>query len=267
MINLALDDEENLIKEIQRHLNQKDTYLYHGNSFEHKIMHCIQDSNNLISHNKHDDPPPDFLSPKYNMMFDIMRVNDTEISKHYNPVKQRERNMIKDLNKLEFLNKVSPDTKLYVSSESADTSEHSFINYKKNVQRVTKDHLISKGHQSKVKELWIPQNQNIKYKGFVIFDETECCFDGNITYAGNNKFMFSCRTDKPLILHEPWNDKDFIQWAYDSELDFVVWACCYKPFGTIPMTFHLSFPFIMIIDVRYPRTELYIDYSNNNLVL
>lgn len=265
MIESIFENEMNIIEYLQMHLNNSETFLFHGNSLEHKIFHCLQDRENLIPHNKNTDAPPDFLSPEYNIMFDVMRVNDTEIKKHYNPVKQRERKALQELNQTKMFNKSDENIKACISSETSNPDEHLFSNYKKNLQRVTKDHLTSKGHKNKIDEIWVSQNPNIKYKGFLIFDETECCFDGKIVHVRGSNFGFI--PNVPLVIHEPWNDKDFIQWAYDSEIDFVVWACCYKPSGTLPRKLNITFPYIVIIDVRYPRTEKYIDYSNNHLVL
>ena len=268
MLQLALDDECDLMRWIQLYLNNKYTFLYHGNAFERKVMRCLEDNVNLVLNNGHDALPPDFLSPFHNMMFDVMRVNDTEIKKSYNPMKIRERKIINEIQDCGLFDNINHNINGIVLSESADVSEHKFANYKKNVQRVTRDHLTSKKYLNKIQELWISQNPNIKYKGFLIFDETEFYFDGDIIYLGDNQFgfIYQHQKDNPVVLHEPWNDKDFISWAYDSDLDFVVWACCYKPFSTIPMDLKMYFPHIVIMDVRFPRTKEYIDYSNNHLV-
>jgi hypothetical protein len=259
MLQLALDDECNLMRWIQLYLNNKYTFLYHGNAFERKIMCCLEDNLNLISNNGHDANPPDFLSPLHNMMFDVMRVNDTEVKKSYNPMKMRERDIIKEIQDLGLFDDSNHNINVFTSSESSDVLEHNFANYKKNVQRVTRDHLMSKGHLNKIQELWVSQNPNI--------DETDCYFDGDVSYLADNKFGFRYQKDKPVILHEPWNDKYFISWAYESDLDFVVWACCYKPFGTVLSDLKIYFPHIVIMDVRFPRTEKYIDYSNAHLVV
>ena len=260
---MFFDNEDNIISYMQSYL--KDAQLFNGNSFERKILKMLQDMDNMISRNGHDVPPPDYISPKHNMMFDVMRVNDTEIKRTYNPVKQRERNMLKELQQSGLLEQINPNAQIFCSSESDKIEEHSFQQYQKNVIRVTSEHLTSRGHTDKISEIWMADNPNIKYKGFVIFDETECCFDGDIIHAYSDKFFFIAK--EPLILHKPWDDKDFIQWAYDSNLDFIVWACTYKPFGKIVMEHNLSFPPIVIMDVRYPRTKFYIDYRNNHLVL
>lgn len=263
MPNLIFDDENDIIEHIQGFLNF--AYLFTGNSLEKKVLRMLKDTANLIPQNSHSDYPPDYISPCHNMMFDVMRVNDTEIKKTYNPVKIRERKMLKELEQSGSLDKVNPDVKIICNSESDDIKEHSFDNYKNNVVRVTSEHLSSKGHPNKIKEIWIKNNPEIKYKGFLIFDETECCFDGCIIPAYADQFHYIAK--KPLVLHEPWNDKSFIQWAYDSNIDFVIWACVYKPFGKLLLDYNIKFPGIMIMDVRYPRTEQYIDYRDMNLVL
>lgn len=225
----------------------------------------LQDTDNLIPNNGHDALPPDYLSPVHNMMFDIMRINDTEEKKTYNPVKIRERKMLKELQQSEFLEQVNSNAKICCISEADNTEEHSFAKYHKNLARVTAEHLSSKRYTNKIKEIWTKEHPEICYKGFLIFDETECCFDGFIQPAYLNQFLFCAK--EPVTLHEPWNDADFIQWAYDSDLDFIVWACIDKSNGSILMEYNIIFPHIMIIDVRYPRTKPYADYRNKHLVL
>lgn len=265
MSKLIFDDENNIIDYIQSSLNS--AVLFNDNSFEKKILKMLKNPKCLISKNGHENLPPDFICPKHSMMFDVMRVNDTEIlenSKVFNPVKARERKMLKELD-ASGLSGLNPNMKIICNSESSDVNEHSFQKYRDNVSRTVFKHLSSEAYPNKIKQIWAKENPEIKYKGFLIFDETECCFDGIIKYFYDNKFAFFAK--RPMTLHEPWNDKDFIQWAYDSDLDFVVWACTYKPYGTIPLRFHINFPPIVIIDVRYPRTTKYLDYSNKNLVL
>lgn len=108
---------------------------------------------------------------------------------------------------------------------------------------------------------------DIKYKGLLVFDETECCFEGIIKYAYGDQFAYIWDHTKPLVLHEPWNDADFVRQAYESDLDFLVWFCPYKPYGVVPRNANVVFPYVVIMDVRYERSVPYIIYDASKLVL
>lgn len=260
------DNEQNIIKDIQLDLSNKNVLLLNGNSFERKLLKYFRDIDSLIPHNAHSDPPPDYYSDKYKIMFDVMRVNDTEIEyiknnkiKYKNAKMSRERKMEKEaLDLLKYLN-ISNDVEIICNSESDDINEHSFENYKNNVTRVLSQHI------NKI-PIWKPEH-NDYYKGLLIFDETECCFNGSIKYVKDELYTFKYDASKPLVIHEPWNDANFIQQAYQShDLDFIVWYCPYKQYSAIAMKTGTYIPKVVFIDVRYSRTNYY-DYSMNHLVL
>lgn len=263
MCELMFKDENDIIEYVQSFLET--AVLFNDNSFEKKILKMLKSPERLSQHNSHGDLPPDFISYNYSMMFDVMRVNDSEVKKDKNPVMQREGDMFNDLKESKFLKLVSPDVKIICHSESENIEEHSFDKYKRNVIRVTSKHLSSKAHKSKIKEIWENNNPEIKYKGFFIFDETEACFEGYIKHIIENNFEFVIKN--PLILHEPWNDKDFIQWAYDSEIDFIIWFCPYKPYWKFLRENNIKFPHVVIMDVRFSRNKPYITYNGKHMVL
>lgn len=78
-------------------------------------------------------------------------------------------------------------------------------------------------------------------------------------------YRFLTPLDKPLILHEPWKDKSLIGPAYESELDFIVWLCPYKPYGTVCLEYGIDYPEMVIVDVRYPN-DSFVDYTDCHLV-
>ena len=106
---------------------------------------------------------------------------------------------------------------------------------------------------------------NIRYKGLLIYDETECYFDGYVKCHHENQYMFLTPKDKPLVLHEPWQDKSLIAPTYESELDFIVWLCPYKPYGTVCQEYGIDYPEMVIADVRYPN-DSFADYTYCHLV-
>lgn len=78
-------------------------------------------------------------------------------------------------------------------------------------------------------------------------------------------YRFLTPLDKPLILHEPWKDKSLIGPAYEFELDFIVWLCPYKPYGTVCLEYGIDYPEMVIVDVRYPN-DSFVDYTDCHLV-
>ena len=255
---MIFDDEQDIINLIQHHLDYEDILLFNGNSYEKKLLRYLRDSDSLTPNNAHNALPPDYISVKNNYMFDVMRVNDTEVNKKYNPVKIRERQLEKELRKSWVGELLSPNTRIICNSESSDIAEHSYKNYLKNVKRVMTEHI-------KKIPIWEKENPIIKNKGLLVFDETECCFEGSINYAYGETFLYAFK-DNP-ILHEPWNDKEFIEQAYSSELDFIIWACPYKSNSAVPRNANIWFPYLTIIDVRYPRTRPYKKYEQELLAL
>ena len=231
--------------------------LFNGNSFEKKILKYLKDKSSLISDNGHDAFPPDYYSDIHSFMFDVMRVNDTEVNKKHNPVKERERKLEKELRESGILDKVSPDCKVFCMSETSDVSEHNYEAYRKNVNRVMQNHI------DKI-PIWTARHPDIKYKGLFIFDETECYFEGIITHAFDDKFLRGWQENN-LVLHEPWNDENFISKAYDSDLDFLVLVYPWKYLG-FPRVVGEQYPPIVIMDVRFPRTRPYKAYDTEMLV-
>ena len=83
MLNLYLDNEKNQIEHLIMMAEISNPLLINGNSFEKKICKCISRFNELTNNSCHNVLPPDFYSDDMNIMFDIYRVNDSEIKKTY----------------------------------------------------------------------------------------------------------------------------------------------------------------------------------------
>ena len=89
------DNEQNILNYLLRYTEQ--VLLSNGNSFEKKILRYIKDIDSFTSNNGHGDLPPDYYSDRYSVMFDVLRINDTEVNKKYNPIKIEERKMRKQV--------------------------------------------------------------------------------------------------------------------------------------------------------------------------
>lgn len=222
-----------------------------GISFCHKIIKTLQQCNLLIENAGHDCLPPDYYSENLNIMFDVMRVNDSEKKKGYNPLFQEMSSLIKDASyeiKERGLNNIGTIfTELNSDSSLNYDDIHQFKYYKKHVVRVLTEHI-------KKLSIWKSEHPNIKRKGFVVLDETGLYFQGcakpAILKDGHvNKWYFFVK--KPLVVHFPWKDEEFIQLLLNADLDFVVW---YKPYVTMSdgnlNFFNGKCQDLVVIDVR-----------------
>lgn len=250
------DNEMDVINSIRFGLDHYNVLQYDGNSFNKKIFRYIKNLNKFTENNKHDALPPDFYSNEFSCMFDVMRINDSEIRKSYNPVKMRERQAEKDIKESNILNAIDSNPIIFINSES-NNNEHTLNNYIKNSNRVISEHI-------KKIDIWKSEHPNIDHKGLLIFDETESYFEGHVQHAYADQYIFAWDANKPLVLHKPWMDATFIKKAYDSDLDFIIWFCPYKSHGALWQQTHYDYPDLVILDTRFPRTD-YIQYDISKL--
>ena len=94
---MFLDKESDVIRLLQAELRRSKPLLYKSNSFCKKVLRYIKSINSFNDNSGHEALPPDYYSDELNCMFDVMRVNDTEVRKTYNPVKIRERKIEQEL--------------------------------------------------------------------------------------------------------------------------------------------------------------------------
>lgn len=208
----------------------------------------------MISDNGHAALPPDFYSPTYNMMFDVLRINDSEVKKTYNPVKMRERK-IHDKIMAEYGDILSQDFELAVISETDKLNEHTYKQYVKNARRVIGEHI-------KKVPLWEQKHPNIKHKGLFVCDETEVYFHGLAMPSGSPvpDYAWMRYVDMRHEFHKPWLDVNLIGQIYASSIDFVIWFCPHKPFGVVRQL-NCDFPEVTIIDTRF-HFDKYVDYPD-----
>lgn len=92
-------------------------------------------------------------------------------------------------------------------------------------------------------------------------------FKNDRTHIEGDNFCFGWDSNRSLVLHEPWNDIKFMQQLYDSKLDFLIWVCIYKAYGTVVLKTETWFPKIVFLDLRYPRASKYIDYNYEKMTM
>ena len=83
---MFLDKEIDVICLLQTELKHSEPLLYKSNSFCKKVSRYIKSINSFSDNSGHEALPPDYYSDELNCMLDVMRVNDTEIRKTYNPL-------------------------------------------------------------------------------------------------------------------------------------------------------------------------------------
>ena len=256
------DNETDYIETCRQEINAYPNYIKSdGNSLCRKVLNALRNKELLTARNGHDQLPPDFCSTTFGIMFDALRVNDTETvsekGKFTNNKFARERKIEKELKQLGI---DIDDGRMFCNSEYVDFKEHSLLNFSNQAKRTIDEH-INKIH------IWKDELPNIKYKGLFIFDESGLYFEGDCipaeTPAENSQWLFISKHNPPHIYY-PWLDKNIMQSICDSELDFVVWYCPYKH-STITQQTKASYPSITILDVRYGKSLLEYIYNEYTL--
>lgn len=268
------DNERNILNLIPIYINN--ILLLHGNSFERKIQRYLQNVDSFTENNGHDCPPPDFYSDKFSCMFDILRINDSEVKKSFNPIIAEEQKIRKVYERETFEDETgekkglldSPYLQMaFVADTTGDINEHSFEKYKKQAKRVIKVHI------DKI-PIWENEHPDIQHKGLLIFDETGLCIKAVKNHVIDDYFSYTFEAKNKLQIHETWNDREFIEPIYKSNLDFVIWFNPLKAQNDIlfkyneanPNKLDIKYPAITIVDTRFNRTQ-YNGYNYDNLVM
>lgn len=240
----------------------KTVLLYNGNSFCKKIYRSLMQVDKIQNDCGHNAEPPDFFSNELNIMFDIARVNDSEIKKSYNPTFISERKAEQEIKSSWIATKLSNiDDKLMVIDKDWDSDViHKMERYQKNMERVITDHLSSKAHPNKIKDIWLKKHPAISRKGLLIFDDTENYFQGICIPYLSGQWAFIYDLAKPITFYKPWMDKNIMQSIHQSDCDFLIWYAPYKSYGEFTRKMDKTFPHTVILDTRFSRTD-YIDYD------
>ncbi len=250
-----LDYENNILEDVSE-IPVSEIFLLTGSELEEHIVFILKEYERTLTDNSgHDCLPPDYFSDEYKIMFDVMRINDTEVSRTNNPLKRKERQIENEI-KNAFKGVVSEEVLnngLFVNAQpDADYDEaHNYSQYIRNFMRVIEKHK---------KQVVNCRNAHPGFKmGFMIYDETDiyvqCAsveeatkqFDGNLAI-----------TD----IHCAFLDSDFMKELEDSGLDFVIWVSPYKRYPGLPF----QPPRMCIIDMeKYSLKEISKEYDTDCL--
>lgn len=259
---MYFDDEKNQIEYLMRTVSLGNHLLISNNAFEKKISKLISHFDELKNDSGHDKEPPDFYSNDMDIMFDIYRVNDSEVKKSYNPTMIAERKMQQEVEQSRIAEILPQATSnlICIDKDWGSDEIHNISQYIKNIKRVTNEHLSSKAHPNKIQDIWVKKHPIITRKGLVVFDETENYFQGQCVPYQSGQWLFIWDKSKPLTLYKPWMDKNILQPIYESGCDFLIWFMPYKFTHLVQHTKEGYFPIIVIMDTRFPRTD-FIEYD------
>ena len=262
---MYLDNEENILQNLFYELIFDRTLLYNGNSFCKKIYQCLKQVDKMVNDSGHDAEPPDFYSDKLNIMFDVARVNDSEKKKKYNPAFIAEREMQNRIEKSWIGQDISNISNNLICIDKDWDSDiiHKMKYYQKNMNRVIFEHLSSKGHSDKIKDIWLQKHPSISRKGLLIYDETGNYFQGQrIPSNLPGKWAYKYEANIKELFYKPWMDKNIMNIVCQSSCDFLIWYAPYKWDDNFTQKIDKNFPDIVILDTRYPRNDcINYDYS------
>lgn len=228
-----------------------------GASFCHKIIKTLQRSELLVENAGHACLPPDYYSEELNIMFDVMRVNDSEKRRGYNPVFQEMSAVSKEVKRkmsdFGLNEKCVVVTDLKVDNGLDYDDIHQFKYYKKHVVRVLNEHI-------RKLSIWKSEHPSITRKGFVVLDEAGLYFRGYapqpfvVSDSGFVSQWFFL-IERPITVHFPWNDEEFLRPLLNADLDFVIW---YRPYVAFSQgnrnLFDGKCADLAVIDVRYKNS-------------
>ena len=200
------------------------------------IVKKIRNFEDWITSNGKSDPPPDIYSNKYNLMMDIMRVDDhtstNEKGKLYNPYRIKEQEKYKEIQRWLKENNiiVKGDIVVNTVTDLPTEEDHSYDKYLSEFSRVVKKHDESYN-------LYIRNHPNKKMIYFILDESSPyiCTKDKNIVIKKGNRVCAK--------LHEFFYDENFVKVLRESKADYVIW---YAPFKYFDSDEKITLPVVII---------------------
>lgn len=173
-------------------------------------------------------PPPDFYSDKYELMMDVMRVNDHEQKgkkgKLHNPTMAHERGMYKELVKSGVV-KLSPNAKVFpIGNTKLPTyADHNYNLYLKCFRRVISKHVDS---------IPLYRKNHPGYKViFLVFDESTAYFESDVIIDTKKQYKKGDGfVGRPHLFYL---DEAFLNVFINKGIDYLFWYTPYKMFEYI----------------------------------
>ncbi len=215
------------------------------------ILSCIYNINNWYNSSGKSDPPPDMYSIEYNLMMDIMRVDDhTQANKKgiiYNPYRTKENKTCKEMQRWVKNNNINLKGDIFVNTITnlSTDEDHSYEKYLNEFIRVIKKHDESY-------ELYV-KNHPTKKLIYFILDESS-------PYFRSEEKSIVIKAGKSICaqLHLFFKDKNFVDVLKNSKADYIIWYAPFKHFDSLEK---VELPKVVIFtkdNLKYMKT---IDYS------
>lgn len=169
--------------------------------------------------------PPDFYSDSSGLMMEVMRVNESERKKNYNPVMQREREIYHELKQSGLLDLLPNDKTIIINAKTDLTTDehHCYEFYQRHFSRILNNHIKQIPKYRK--------NHPGKKLIFFVLDESE--------------HYFETTTSKELILpnqglevnnvrpHCFFLDDAFVKTFITADIDYLIWFTPWKTMKAI----------------------------------
>jgi hypothetical protein len=256
------DDEQKIIDKFQMVLTQ-DVFFPRQTKDAVTVFKAVHNSENWGKWKNNSgkaDPPPDFLCEEYNMMMEVMRVDDHA---HYNekrvlvnPVNQRESMLQKEVR--ERILSENPgfdlsgiDIMINAISGLPTNEDHNYKFYYENFKRVLDKHIKN-----------IPlykANHPDKKLVFFVFDESTGYLVTDAQTAQKEMVAGEFFYAEPV-----WHffDKKFIAVFRNSDIDYLIWYAPNKMFHGAP----IQPPEVCVFDVKKYKYKRLFDYPVNLIV-
>ena len=221
-------EDENVIIDLIQITEPAETYFVTNSKTEHYIYKAIMKEWDVWTlNNGHDRPPPDFYSEAHKLMFDVMRINDSERqivttkgkTKKKNPILAKEARIMQEI-KAAFPDVENRNIFINVMPDGNFDESHNYKQYCEHANRVFDSH---------IKSIPLCRHLHPTFKmGFLVMDETESYFmhqniiDAYAAFDPNKQYLVNGYP------HIPINDRRIMQTLLDNDIDFVIWYMPYK---------------------------------------
>ncbi len=213
------------------------------NNASKKIVKTILDNKKWklwTPSNGKNDPPPDFYCDKYQLMMEVMRVDDHTFKKngHYrNPTNEAESRIYNELKAKGIVNGVNGNMVIVSAKSGLPTEQdHNYNWYLANFERVIEKH-------NKKMDLYKQNHPGYKCIFFIVDESSSYLVAQNKDEIPDRIIPGEPFCGKP---HIHFLDDNFISCLSKTKADFIIWYSPYK---------HINFANILI--PQLPKTYVY----------
>ena len=255
-----LDDENKIMSDFQQVNDNEVMFITQSEEAErvYRAIHTEALWNKWINSSSKSDPPPDYYSPEYKLMMDVMRIDDHAYidvkGKVQNPTNAGESKLYKELKKSGILESF-PNAEPIVIAKTKLPSEkdHNYSFYKSNFKRVVSEH---------IRKLPLYQSNHIGYKTILfVMDESS----GYIQCEGKKPDINTIQEGGQLkgYPHLFFCDKSFVKVFMKTGIDYLIWYAPYKLLRTSERV--LELPKSVIFDCKVDRIDELIEYKEDKI--